>query len=139
MRTLHRYLVTEGERPDDPTAELEGVHVPAGLPKPLSEEEIGSLLDAVVGTDPVAVRDRALLELLYATGARISEACGLSIGDIDIDPVSCGCTARAPRNGSSRSDRATGAALDSGSRPHRSRALLVPDSGGGTTTPRPCS
>ena len=44
-----------------------------------------SLLDAVVGNDPVALRDRALLELLYATGARISEVCGLSMGDIDFD------------------------------------------------------
>jgi integrase/recombinase XerD len=80
---MHRYLVTEGERADDPTADLEGVRVPSGLPKPLSEAEVTSLLDAVVGHQPAARRDRALLELLYATGARISEACGLSIGDID--------------------------------------------------------
>ena len=83
VRTLHRYLVTEGERADDPTADLEGVRVPAGLPKPLSEDEVTALLDAVVGDEPLARRDRALLELLYATGARISEACGLSMGDID--------------------------------------------------------
>jgi site-specific recombinase XerD len=83
VRTLHRYLVTEGERADDPTADLEGVHVPAGLPKPLSEDDVAALLDAVTGDDPLARRDRALLELLYATGARISEACGLSMGDID--------------------------------------------------------
>jgi integrase/recombinase XerD len=83
VRMLHRYLVTEGERDDDPTAALEGVRVPAGIPKPLSEEEVTSLLDAVVGHEPAARRDRALLELLYATGARISEACGLSMGDID--------------------------------------------------------
>jgi integrase/recombinase XerD len=83
VRMLHRYLVTEGERADDPTADLEGVRVPAGLPKPLSEAEVTALLDAVVGDEPLARRDRALLELLYATGARISEACGLSMGDID--------------------------------------------------------
>ena len=59
--------------------------MPAGLPKPLSEADVTSLLDAVVGDEPVALRDRALLELLYATGARISEACGLSMGDIDFD------------------------------------------------------
>ncbi len=85
IRMLHRFLVTEGERSDDPTANLDGVRVPAGIPKPLSETEVGSLLDAVVGHDPVARRDRALLELLYGTGARISEACGLSMGDIDFD------------------------------------------------------
>ena len=85
IRMLHRYLVTEDERPDDPTAGMEGVKVPSGIPKPLSEAEVGSLLDAVVGQDPIARRDRALLELLYGTGARISEACGLSMGDIDFD------------------------------------------------------
>ena len=85
IRMLHRYLVTEGERGDDPTAGLEGVKVPAGIPKPLSETDVASLLDAVVGDEPIARRDRALLELLYGTGARISEACGLSMGDIDFD------------------------------------------------------
>jgi integrase/recombinase XerD len=82
---LHRFLVEEGMRDDDPTGDLEGVRVPAGLPKPLSEAEVTSLLDAVNGTDPVSLRDRAMLEFLYATGARISEVCGLSIGDIDLD------------------------------------------------------
>lgn len=85
IRMLHRYLVTEGERPDDPTVDVEGVRVPAGIPKPLSEPQVTALLDAVVGHEPIHRRDRALLELLYATGARISEACGLSIGDIDFD------------------------------------------------------
>jgi integrase/recombinase XerD len=57
--------------------------VPAGIPKPLAEDEVERLLAAVLGDDPVALRDRALLELLYATGARVSEACGLSLGDLD--------------------------------------------------------
>ncbi|MBA3288458.1 MAG: site-specific tyrosine recombinase XerD [Acidimicrobiia bacterium] len=85
IRTLHRFLVDRERRADDPTAELEGVRVPAGLPKPLAEDDVTRLLDAVVGDGPVDRRDRALLELLYATGARISEACGLSMGDIDFD------------------------------------------------------
>ena len=85
IRMLHRYLATEQYRPDDPTARLDGVRVPSGIPKPLSEEQVTSLLDAVVGNEPMHRRDRALLELLYATGARISEVVGLSIGDIDFD------------------------------------------------------
>ncbi len=85
MRMLHRFLAIEGTRADDPSADLEGVRVPAGIPKPISEQQVTSLLDAVVGNDPTDHRDRALLELLYATGARISEAVGLSIGDIDLD------------------------------------------------------
>ena len=85
IRMLHRYLATEQHRPDDPTARLDGVKVPSGIPKPLTEAEVTSLLDSVLGNDPAARRDRALLELLYATGARISEVVGLSIGDIDFD------------------------------------------------------
>lgn len=83
VRMLHRFLVDVGVRPDDPTRDIDGVRVPSGIPKPLSEPEVAALLDAVVGTDAVARRDRAILELLYATGARISEVCGLSLGDID--------------------------------------------------------
>jgi len=85
VRMMHRFLLAEGTRSDDPTADFDGVKVPTGIPKPLSEEEVESLLAAVVGETSVALRDRALLELLYATGARISEICGLSIGDIDLD------------------------------------------------------
>ncbi len=85
IRMLHRYLAVEQYRPDDPTARLDGVKVPSGIPKPLTEEQVTSLLDAVVGNEPVHRRDRALLELLYATGARISEVVGLSVGDIDFD------------------------------------------------------
>ncbi|HSJ91732.1 MAG TPA: site-specific tyrosine recombinase XerD [Ilumatobacter sp.] len=85
IRTLHRYLATEQLRSDDPTARLDGVKVPSGIPKPLTEAEVASLLDAVLGNDPLARRDRALLELLYATGARVSEVVGLSLGDIDFD------------------------------------------------------
>jgi integrase/recombinase XerD len=85
LRMLHRYLATEQHRPDDPTARLDGVRVPSGLPKPLTEEQVTSLLDAVHGDDPLVRRDRALLELMYATGARVSETVGLSLGDIDFD------------------------------------------------------
>lgn len=87
IRMLQRFLATEEYRPDDPTARLDGVRVPSGLPKPLSEEQITSLLDAVVGNDPLHRRDRAMLELLYATGARVSEVVGLSVGDFDFDQV----------------------------------------------------
>jgi len=85
MRMLHRFMAEEGVRPDNPAADVEGVRVPAGIPHPLSETEIDALLSAVVATDPASLRDSALLEFLYATGARISEACGLSLGDLDRD------------------------------------------------------
>ena len=84
IRMLHRFLATEGLRVDDPTADVEGVKVPAGIPKPLTEDEVAALLAAPVGDDPIARRDRALLELLYATGARISELAGLDLDDLDL-------------------------------------------------------
>ena len=83
IRMLHRFLAEEGMRPDDPTADIDGVRVPAGIPHPLSEGEVAQLLAAPATSEPAGLRDRALLELLYATGARISEACGLSLGDFD--------------------------------------------------------
>jgi integrase/recombinase XerD len=85
IRMLHRYLSIEGERRDDPAADLEGVRVPSGIPKPLTEEQVGSLINSVVVTQPIHRRDLALIELLYATGARISEAVGLSIGEVDLE------------------------------------------------------
>ncbi len=84
-RQFHRFCVDEGIRPDDPTALVESPRVPNGLPRPLNEEEVERLLAAVTGVDPIARRDRAILELLYATGMRVSELCGLSLGDLDLD------------------------------------------------------
>ena len=85
VRMLHSYLVAEDFRPDNPSARVEGVRVPTGVPKPLSLSEVESLLASVVGEDSLALRDRALLEFLYATGARISEACDLNIDDLDLN------------------------------------------------------
>jgi len=84
VRTLHRFLADEGAAAGDPAADVAPPRVPAGLPKPLDESEVTSLLDAVVGTTPVHRRDRAILELLYGTGMRISELCGLSLADLDV-------------------------------------------------------
>ena len=85
IRMAHRHLAVERYRPDDPTIDLEGVRVPSGIPKPLTEDQVTRLLGEVAGSTPQHRRDLALLELLYATGARISEAVGLSMGDIDFD------------------------------------------------------
>ena len=85
IRMFHRFMLDEGLRTDNPTAFIDGVNVPSGIPKALSEEEVELLLNAVTGVDSLAVRDRALLEFLYATGARVSEACGLSMSDVDME------------------------------------------------------
>lgn len=85
VRSLHRFQFVEGLRESDPSADFEGVRVPSGIPKPLTEEEVERLLSSVTGSDPVSLRDRALIEFLYATGARISEVCGMNLADIDND------------------------------------------------------
>ncbi len=69
-------------RSDDPTVDLPSVAVTDLLPKALSEEETARLLGSVVGAGPLVLRDRALLEVLYGTGARVSEVVGLSLGDV---------------------------------------------------------
>jgi integrase/recombinase XerD len=85
VRSLFRFRSQEGLSEFDPSIGVETPRVPAGLPKALTEAEVQSLLDAVVGDAPVARRDRAVLEVLYGTGARISEVCALRLGDVDLD------------------------------------------------------
>lgn len=82
VRGLHHFLVDEGAAPADPTADVTGGRTPLRLPKALSEDEVARLLAAPVGDDGAARRDRALLELLYGTGARSSEAVGLDLADL---------------------------------------------------------
>ncbi|MEY4031692.1 MAG: tyrosine recombinase XerD [Actinomycetota bacterium] len=84
LRMFFGYLVSEEIVTVDPTAHLEGIRVAAGVPKPLTMEETERLLSSITGDEPRDVRDRALLEFLYATGARISEACGLNLDDLDL-------------------------------------------------------
>jgi integrase/recombinase XerD len=85
VRSLHRFLVDEGTAAADPTGDVASPRVPQGIPKALSEEEVNGLLAAVTGEDATARRDRALLEVLYGTGLRISEAVGLRLVDLDLE------------------------------------------------------
>jgi integrase/recombinase XerD len=84
IRMLHRHMVTEAIRPDDPTARLDGVRVPSGLPKPLSVDQVISLIDSCASNTPVGIRDRAIIEFMYSTGARVAEVSSLSNGAIDM-------------------------------------------------------
>jgi integrase/recombinase XerD len=84
VRSFHRFLVGEQLAATDPGADLEVPPVPAGLPKALTEDEVLALLAQITGRDAVAVRDRALVEVLYGTGARISEAVGLDLAGVDL-------------------------------------------------------
>lgn len=89
VRGLHRFLVREGEAADDPAARLRPPRTPRRLPKALTIDQVVALLDAAgpapgeaTETDAVRLRDRALLELLYATGARVSEVVQLDVDDV---------------------------------------------------------
>ncbi len=85
VRSLHRFLAREGAITVDPASDVAVPKVPRSLPKALPEEDVFALLDAVVGDDPVARRDRVILEVLYGTGLRISELVGLSLADVDTE------------------------------------------------------
>jgi integrase/recombinase XerD len=84
VRGFHRFLALEGEVDTDPAGAVSPPRPPARLPKAIGIEEVERLLAAAsVGDTPAALRDRALLEVLYGAGARISEAIGLDVDDID--------------------------------------------------------
>lgn len=85
LRGLYRFLTGEGIIDGDPTTDLRSPRLPRRLPKALEEAQVLGLLDSVGGTGPTDLRDRALLELLYGTGARISEVVGLSLLDLQGD------------------------------------------------------
>lgn len=85
LRGWFGFMVEEGLITGDPTARLRGSHRGRSLPKPLAEEEVERMLDAIPSGRPSDLRDRALLELLYGTGARVSEAVGIELGDLDFD------------------------------------------------------
>jgi integrase/recombinase XerD len=85
VRSLHRFRADEGLDTVDPSTGIETPRVPAGLPKALSEQEVERLIGQVVGDGPLVLRDRAIIEVLYGTGARISEVCALGLGDVDLD------------------------------------------------------
>jgi integrase/recombinase XerD len=82
IRSFHRFLVEENVVTADLTKNVLCPAVPDRLPKALRIDQVTALLESVSGDDPLSLRDRALLELLYATGARISEAVGLAVDDV---------------------------------------------------------
>ncbi|MGD2039810.1 MAG: site-specific tyrosine recombinase XerD [Anaerolineae bacterium] len=85
IKSFFHYLVNQGELEDDPTATLDSPKVRKRLPKAISQEEIERLLAAPTQEDtPKALRDRALLEVLYATGLRVTELVSLNVDDVNM-------------------------------------------------------
>jgi integrase/recombinase XerD len=85
LRGLYGFLLEEGVTETDPTALLAARRVGTRIPVVLTEDQVDALLADPAGDEPVDVRDRAVLELLYGTGMRVSELVGLSLGDVDFD------------------------------------------------------
>ena len=84
LRHFYRWLLREGAIAADPTALVESPKLPRGLPKAPSEAEVEALLAAPDAASPEGLRDKAMLELLYATGLRVSELVGLGVDEVNL-------------------------------------------------------
>jgi integrase/recombinase XerD len=85
LRRFYRYAVLIGKIVSDPSAEVASPKLPRGLPRSLSEAEIERLLAAPDAKDPLGLRDKTMLEALYATGLRVSELVGLGLSTVSLD------------------------------------------------------
>jgi len=84
FRRFYRHLVREGALRDDPTALIDMPKVGRSLPRSLTEEEVEALLGAPTVSDPLGHRDRTMLEVLYATGLRVSELVSLKLSSVNL-------------------------------------------------------
>lgn len=84
MRRFYRYLMRDNKISLDPTIQIQSPKLPRSLPKSLNEEEVIALLNAPNITEPAGLRDRAMLELLYACGLRVSELVGVKVTEVSL-------------------------------------------------------
>jgi integrase/recombinase XerD len=84
FRQFYRWLVREREVSEDPSAQIESPKLGRGLPKALTEDQVEALLKAPDTERPLGLRDRAMLELMYATGLRVSELAGLELSGLSL-------------------------------------------------------
>jgi site-specific recombinase XerD len=87
-RSFYRWLRLTGVLSDDPLANVGLPKKPRSLPRALSIEDIGNLIEAADGATPAGLRDRALLELMYGAGVRVSEAAALDVAHVDLEQFS---------------------------------------------------
>ena len=85
IKGLYTFLLDEGALSVDPSVNASAVRVPSRIPRALSEDSVLRLLESISGDDPLSLRDRAVLELLYGTGARVSEIVTLNLSDLSYD------------------------------------------------------
>jgi integrase/recombinase XerD len=84
LRRFYRHALREGRITLDPTLQIDSPKLPRSLPKSLNEEEVDALLNAPDTVQPIGMRDRAMLELLYACGLRVSELVGLKVTEVSL-------------------------------------------------------
>jgi integrase/recombinase XerD len=85
VRSFHRFLLREGVTDRDPAVGVPQPRLPRSLPRPLPVQDVRRLLEAPDEGSPIGLRDRAILELLYGSGLRISELTGLDVDDLDLE------------------------------------------------------
>ena len=91
IRHFFRFSLTEGVIDDDPAANIESPKFRQSLPEFLSVDEVDRLLRQPDANDTVGIRDKAMIELMYSTGLRVSELCGLRVSDLQMDPGCLRC------------------------------------------------
>ncbi|HET9113873.1 MAG TPA: site-specific tyrosine recombinase XerD [Burkholderiales bacterium] len=85
LKRFYRLALRDGRIAQDPTVKLDSPKLPRGLPKTMSEAEVEALLAVPQSDDPLVLRDRAMLEILYASGLRVSELVGLNLRSVNTD------------------------------------------------------
>lgn len=83
IRSFYRFLAREGSVQKNPAEDIRSPKLPKPLPRVLTKDDAGALMEFPDSRSPLSLRDRALLETLYSTGARVSEAVGINVGDLD--------------------------------------------------------
>ena len=94
IRHFFRFSLAEGLISDDPAATIESPRFRQSLPEFLSLEEVDRLLRQPDANDVVGMRDKAMIELMYSTGLRVSELCGLAVSDLSMDPACLRCVGK---------------------------------------------
>ncbi len=146
LRMFHRFAVREGLVPDDPTAGVVRPRLPRALPHPLTVDEVAAILEAPRTAEPSGLRDRAILELLYGAGLRISELTGLDVDDLDLEEQAVRVLGKGGKERQVPIGRMAREAIDAyltRGRPSlagpRSRAALFLNARGGRLTRQSCS
>ena len=83
VRSFFRFLVREGQLPTNPTETLRSPKLPKPLPRVLTKDDAAALMEFPTGQSPLSLRDRALLETMYSSGARVSEVVGINLDDLN--------------------------------------------------------